>query len=70
MNYLIGAIQIAFIIGIGTLTFMGSDDVGPLNWLGHVFFAFVYCYWVTLWIFKAVPYAQKAIRALRLDFWR
>ena len=67
MNYLTGLAQLVFMLALGTWTYSVNPKGG---WLGHVFFAFVYSYWITLWIFKAVPYVQKAIRALRLDFWR
>ena len=61
MQKLICALQIAFVFGIGTLTYLASPKGG---WPLHVFFAFCYCYWITLWAFRAEPLAIRAIRAL------
>lgn len=59
MKFLIGAVQFFAALAFGTWTYSENQGGG---YLLHVFFAFIYTYWIKLGIFKAKPYVQRAVR--------
>jgi hypothetical protein len=56
MNVIIGFMQLAFALALGTVTYTVEPKGG---WFLHVAFAFLYSYWITVVVVKLASIPTK-----------